>query len=192
MITDEVIKFFEDQYRKPAPAWHIATWIYFVLAGPVLLGFICRALYVYEPASAWALSATAALFCALNLYLMLMFALDLYATRFAAGHMARMLRDGRNDIAWLYIETIASYYLPEPEPVLHFHFTDRRVGRVTAPLETVTRLMNYFDARFPDICLGYERKLAWRYFWQPGSLKTNVVRHRMARKTVYTIVSADN
>jgi len=192
MTTDEVIKFFENQYRKPAPPWHTAAWIYFVLTGPVLLGFICRALFVYEPVSAWALSATAVLFCAMNLYLMMWFALDLYATRYAAGRMARMLRDGKDDLAWLYIETITSYHLPEPEPVLHFHFTNRQAGRVTASLESVTRLMNYFDARFPDISLGYEPKLAWRFFWRPGSLKAKVVRHRMARKTVYTIVSADN
>ncbi len=192
MTTDEVIQFFEEHRRRPLPRWHIAAWIYFTLGGPLLLGFICRASFVYEPATSWALSTTAVLFCAMNLYLMLMFALNLYAIRYAPGRLARMIREGKNDIAWMYIETISTYHMPVPLPELHYHFTDRRSGRVTAPIETVTLLMNYFDARFPDVSLGYEPKLARRFFFQPKSLKSRPVRHRLAKKTVHTIVSADN
>ena len=192
MTTDEVIRYFEELHRKPLPRWHIAVWVYFILGGPLLLGYICRALYVYEPVSAWALSTTTVLFCGLNLYLGIMYLLDLNATRYAPGRLARMIREGKNDIAWLYIETITTYHKPDPWPFMYFHFTNRASGRVNAPLDTVTLLMNYFDTHYPDISLGYDGKLARRYFFRPGSLKTRPVRHRMAKKTVHSIISADN
>lgn len=192
MTTDEVIHFFEGLRHEPFPRWHIAVWVYFILGGPLLLGFICRALYVYEPATAWALSPAGVLFCLLTLYWGIMYLLDLNATRYAPGRLARMIREGKNDIAWLYIETITTYHRPDPLPYLYFHFTNRTTCRVNAPLETVTLLMNYFDARYPDISLGYDGKLARRYFFRPKLLKTLPVRHRMTKKTVDSIVSADN
>ena len=192
MNIDEVIRFFEDERRRPLPRWHIAVWIYFVLGGPLLLGIICRSSFVYEPATAWAGSATTILFCGLNLYLGAMYLLNLYATRYAPGRMARELRDGKNNVAWLYIETITTYHQPDPWPNLYFHFSNRASGHINAPPETVTRVMDYFDACYPDISLGYDGKLARRYFFRPKSLKTNPVRHRMAKKTVHSIVSVDN
>jgi hypothetical protein len=191
MNRDEVIEFFESRHRAALPRWHIAVWIYFVLGGPMLMGFIWRASFVYEPSTAWALSATAVLFCGLNLYLGVMYLLNLYATRYAPGRLARELLEGKNTIAWLYIETITTYHQPDPLPYLYFHFTNRVSGHINAPLETVTRVMNYFDAHYPDISLGYDGKLARRFFFRPGSLKTKPVRHRMAKKAVHTIVSAD-
>jgi hypothetical protein len=191
MNRDEIIDFFESRRRAALPRWHIAVWVYFVLGGPLLLGVICRSSYVFEPATSWAGSATTVLFCGLTLYLGVMYLMNLYATRYAPGRMACSLREDKNDIAWLYIETITTYHRPDPEPFLYFHFTDRVSGHINAPLETVTCVMNYFDACYPDISLGYDGKLARRYFFRPGSLKTQPVRHRMAKKTVHSIVSAD-
>jgi hypothetical protein len=192
MTTDEVIQFFEELRRRPLPRWHIAVWTYFILGGPLLLGVICRSSFVYEPSTAWAGTAATVLFCGLNLHLGIMYLENLHATRYAPGRMARELRDGKNTIAWLYIETITTYYKPAPQPYLYFHFTNRVSGRVNAPLETVTRVMNYFDAHYPDISLGYDGKLARRFIFRPGSLKTVPVRHRLEKKTVHTIISADN
>ncbi len=192
MTTDEIIQFFEDQRQQPLPRWHIAVWIYLALGGPLLLGAICLSLYVDSPLTGWTLVPWAFLFSLLNIYYAGMYALNLYATRFAPGRLARMIREGKNDIAWLYIETYTTYHRPDPLPDLHFRFTDRRSGRVNASLETVTRLMNYFDAHYADISLGYEPKLARRFFFRPGSLKTDPVRHRLKKKTIFTIISADN
>lgn len=193
VTTDEVIQFFEDVRRRPLPRWHIAVWTYFALAGPLLLGAICLSPYVDGPLTGWTPSPWAILFSLCNIYYAVMFAFNLYATRYAPGRLARMMREGKNDIAWLYIETLTTYHEPDTScGTLHFHFTDRRSGRVNEPLEIVTRLMNFFDARYADVSLGYEPKLARRFFFRPKSLKTRPVRHRMVKKTVHSNVSADN
>ena len=191
MNADEVIQFFEELRRQPLPRWHIAVWIYLALGGPLLLGAICLSLYVDSPLTGWTLVPWAFLFSLLNIYYAGMYALNLYATRYAPGRLARMIREAKNDIAWVYIETITTYHQPDPHPYLHIHFTNQATCRVNEPLETVTRLMNYFDAHYTDISLGYEPKLARRFFFRPGSLKTEPVRHRLAKKTIHTIISAD-
>lgn len=191
MNTEEVIRFFEDERRRPLPRWYIAIGVYYILGGPLLLGVICRSSYVYEPATSWAGTATTVLFCGMNLYLGVMYLLNLYATTYAPGRLARELREGKNNITWLYIETITTYNQPDPWPNLYFHFSNRASGHINAPPETVTRVMNYFDSSYADISLGYERKLAWLFFFRPKSLKTRPVRHRMVKKTMHSIISAD-
>lgn len=64
--------------------------------------------------------------------------------------------------------------------------------RVNVPLESVTRLIHFFNARYADISLGYEGKLARRNIFQPGWLKTEPLRHRLEKKTVHTIIRAGN
>jgi hypothetical protein len=121
-----------------------------------------------------------AIFGLLSMFVWLGILRDILQAWRAARRMSRSLRNGAEDLAWVYA-LMARKGRAIEKYTFEYRFTDKRGGRLSGSPQLIQELLHFFWENYPQVSIGYIPDLETRFRKSPQSLKTLPAHHQDAK-----------